>query len=114
MPITGPASTKEALADAYVALADRISLHTGNPGTTGANEAAGGGYARATTVWGADTTDDGVRAGSQVTIAVPAGTYTHVGLNKADGSFFDGYVLPAPVTLSAAGEIKVTPTYTQS
>lgn len=116
MPITGPGSTKEALADAYIALADRVSMHTASPGTTGANEATGGSpaYARQTTVWGADTTDDGIRDGSQVIFDLPAGTYTHVGLNTAGGAFVDGYALPSPITLSVQGQIKITPKYTQS
>jgi len=40
---------------ALEAMADRIvsvSLHTGNPGTTGANELTGGGYTRQTPTWG--------------------------------------------------------------
>ena len=116
MPITGPGSTKEALADAYIALGDRISLHTGNPGTAGANEASGGSpaYARQVTTWSADTTDDGERLGTQVTIDVPAGTYTHVGIWSSGGSFIDGYDLPTDIVMSVQGQIKITPKYTQS
>lgn len=114
MAIAVPA-TREALAVEYAAQGDFISLHTGNPGTTGANEAAGGGYAREQTVWAAGGSD-GVVTGSQVEITAAAGTYTHIGIFTlvAGGSFVDSYVLPAPVTLSVAGTIRVTPTYTQS
>jgi hypothetical protein len=116
MPIA-VATTKEALADAYIALGAYVSLHTGDPGTTGANEATGGSpaYARQATTWSADSTDDGVRAGTQVTIDVPAGTYTYAGLWTAasGGTFIDKVAITSTV-LSAQGQIKVTPTYTQS
>lgn len=111
-------ATKEALADAYIALGAYVSLHTASPGSTGANEATGGSpaYARQQTTWSADTTDDGVRAGTQVTIDAPAGTYTHIGLWSAasGGTFIDGYDIPTDVVLSSQGQVKVTPTYTQS
>jgi hypothetical protein len=111
-------ATKEALADAYIALGAYVSLHTSSPGSTGANEATGGSpaYARQQTTWGADSTDDGVRAGSEVTIDAAAGTYTHMGLWTAasGGTFIDGAALSSSVTLGAQGQVKVTPTYTQS
>lgn len=110
-------ATKEALADAYIALGSYISLHTGSPSTTGANEATGGSpaYARQQTTWSADAVDDGVRAGTQVAIDLPAGTYTHWGLWTASsgGTFIDGGTITS-TTLGAQGQIKVTPTYTQS
>lgn len=112
-----PGSTKEVAADAVVALGVYVSLHTASPGTTGANEASGGSpaYARQATTWSADSTDDGVRTGTQVTIDLPAGTYTHFGLWSAasGGTYIDGGTI-ASTTLSAQGQIKVTPTYTQS
>ena len=109
-------ATKEALADAYVALGAWISLHTGAPGTTGANEATGGGYARKQTTWATGDASDGVNTGSQVEIDVAAGTYTHVGIWSAStaGTFVDFYDIPTDVVMSAAGKIRVTPTYTQS
>ena len=116
MPIAVNA-TKEALADAYIALGAYVSLHTGDPSTTGANEATGGSpaYARKQTTWSADAVDDGVRAGTEVTIDVPAGTYTHAGLWTAvsGGTFIDKVDITDTV-MSAQGQIKVTPTYTQS
>lgn len=114
MTIAVPA-TKEALADAFVALGSWLSMHTGNPGITGANEATGGGYARKQTTWVADTTDDGVRTGSTVEFDVPAGTYTHVGLWSASsaGAFVDYYDLPSDITMSVAGKIRVPVTFAQ-
>lgn len=111
------ALSKETAADAIIGLGTWISLHTGDPSTTGANEATGGSpaYARQQTTWSADSTDDGVRAGTQVTIDVPAGTYTHFGLWSAStsGTFVGGGTITS-TTLGAQGQIKVTPTYTQS
>lgn len=110
--------SKETAADAIIALGTYISLHTADPSTTGANEATGGSpaYARQATTWSADTTDDGVRAGTEVTIDAPAGTYTHFGLWSAStsGTFVGGGALSSSVTLGAQGQVKVTPTYTQS
>lgn len=115
MPLT--AVSKEAAADSIIALGTWISLHTADPGTTGASEATGGSpaYARQQTTWSADTTDDGVRAGTQVTIDLAAGTYTHFGLWSAEtgGTFVGGGAITS-TTLAAQGQIKVTPTYTQS
>lgn len=113
-----PGATKEAAADTIVALGDYISLHTADPGTTGASEATGGSpaYARQQTTWSADVTDDGVRAGTQVTIDVPAGTYTHAGQWSAStaGTFVQGCALPSPIVMAGQGQIKVTPTDTES
>lgn len=115
MPLT--AASKEAAADTIIGLGTYISLHTADPGTTGASEATGGSpaYARKATAWAADTTDDGVRTGSEVTIDLPAGTYTHFGLWSAAtaGTFVGGGTITS-TTLSGQGQIKVTPTYTQS
>lgn len=107
-------AAKEAASAAITALGDRISLHTASPGTTGANEATGGSpaYARKQTTW-AGGSSDGVTAGSEVTIDVPAGTYTHFGIWSAGGTYVDGGTIPS-TTLAAQGQIKVTPTHTQS
>lgn len=113
-----PNATKEAQSGAGTALGSWISLHTGSPGTTGANEATGGTptYARKQTTWSGGSSD-GVTDGTEVTIDVPAGTYTHFGYWSAasGGTYTDGGALPgAGVTLSAQGQVKVTPKHTQS
>lgn len=111
-----PAATLEAKAEAQRALGAYISLHTASPGTTGANEATGGSpaYARQLTTW-TDGGDDGVIAGSQVTIDVAAGTYTHFGVWSASsaGTYIDGGDITDTV-MGAQGQIKVTPTLTES
>lgn len=110
-------SSREALADAYVARGSLFSLHTASPGTTGANEATGGSpaYTRESTTWSADAVDDGTRVGTQVFFDVPAGSYTHWGFwNDAGTVFLDGGLLSATVTRASQGQVKVTPSYTQS
>ena len=108
-------ATKEALAAAYAGLAVYASLHTGNPGTTQANEASGGGYARKAVVWAAGPSD-GATIATQLEFDVPAGTYTHVGFSSAvtGGTAIDVYDIPTDIVMSQAGKIRVTPTYTQS
>lgn len=108
------AAAKEAASAAITALGDRISLHTASPGTTGANEATGGSpaYVRVATTW-TPGSSDGVTTGSQVTIDVPPGTYTHFGIWATDGTYVDGGSIPS-TTLSTQGQIRVTPTHTQS
>lgn len=110
------AAAKEAASVAITNQGSWISLHTASPGITGASEATGGApaYARKQTVWTAGASD-GVVNGSEVIIDVPAGTYTHFGIWSlaAAGTYVDGGTIPA-TTLAAQGQIKVTPSHTQS
>ena len=109
-------ATKAALAGTYIGLGTWISLHTSNPGTTGANEATGGSpaYARKQTTWGSAST--GTSTGSEVVIDAQAGTYTHVCLWAASS----GGAAPidvadiTDVVLSAQGQVRVTPSYTHT
>lgn len=106
-------ATKEAAALAVTALGGYISLHTADPGTTGASEATGGSpaYARKLTTWTGGASDGSV-PGSQVTFDAPAGTYTHFGIWTAatGGTFIGGVALSSSVTLGAQGQVLVTPT----
>lgn len=112
-----PNATRESASVNITGLGDWISVHTATPGTTGANEATGGSpaYARKQTVWTAGASD-GVVPGSEVTFDLPAGTYTHIGVWTAAtaGTYRDGAALSSPVTLGAQGQLKVTPTHTQT
>lgn len=108
-------TTKNNLVSAYTSQGSWISLHTGNPGTTGTNEATGGtpAYARKQTTWAAAAS--ATSTGTQVTIDVPPGTYTYMGLwNAATGGTFVDWVLITSTTLGAQGQILVTPSYTQT
>lgn len=111
-----PAATLEAAALAKTALGGYISLHTASPGTTGANEATGGSpaYARQLTTWTGGSSDGAV-PGSQVTIDVAAGTYTHFGIWSASsgGTYIDGGTITS-TTLGTQGQIKLTPSMSES
>lgn len=99
-----------AAVDGAAATITHVSLHTADPGTTGANEATGGGYTREALVWGAAA---GTEAdATQVTFDVPSGTFTHFGLWDAatTGNFKGGGSLSQPETFAAAGQMKVTVT----
>lgn len=110
-------ATKESAALNITGLGTWISLHTADPGTTGASEATGGSpaYARKATTWTGGASDGSV-PGSEVTIDAAAGTYTHFGVWTAStsGTFVGGGALASSVTLGAQGQVKVTPTATVS
>lgn len=80
-----PNSTHQIGCDAVAAVSSWVSLHTGaGAGTTGANEASGGSYARKQTVFPSSTNaSPAVATGSTVNILCAAGTYTEGGLNSA-------------------------------
>lgn len=104
-------TARNALADAIAAGATWISVHTADPGTTGANEVVGAPYARKQTVWG--TASGGDRIGSQVLVDVPTGgPYTHLGAWSAvsGGTFWSGNTLTPAETFAGAGILRITPT----
>lgn len=77
--------------DGIATSATFASLHTGDPSTTGANEATGGSpaYARKGITWAASS--GGTKSNSaSITFDVAAGTYYHVGLWSAvtAGTFY--------------------------
>jgi hypothetical protein len=108
-------ATKNALCTTYSTQGTWISLHTASPGGTGANEATGGSpaYARQQTTWG--TAASSQISGSQVTINVPAGTYTFAGLWTAvtGGTFIDQVAISS-TTLGAQGTLLITPTFSMT
>ncbi len=107
--------TKETLALNFSALGSWISLHTASPGQSGASEATGGSpaYARKQTTW-TGAAVDGVVTGSKVTLDVPAGTYTHVGIWSAatGGTCIDWYAITPSATDTVQFQVGVTPTIT--
>ncbi|RRQ26329.1 hypothetical protein DK926_18990 [Rhodococcus sp. Eu-32] len=109
MPLT--AQSKEDIAIYAGSLGSWISLHTADPGSSGANEASGGTYARKQTTWAGGPVD-GTIAGSAVTIPVPAGTFAWAGIWSAQTGTtrFVGSIPIASTQLGAPGEIVVTPT----
>lgn len=109
-----PNATHQASADAVKALGSWIAVYTAAAGTTGANEATGGSYARQQTTWTSGTT--GVVNGSAVIVPVPAGTYVEAGINSAvtAGTFVGSAAFTGGnVTVSGSGaSITVTPQIT--
>lgn len=83
-------AAKAIMIDALAAQADFVSLHTGDPGTTGTNEMTGTGYARAAITWGA--TSNGNKSGVGAKQTVPASrTVAWLGLwTAATGGTFLG------------------------
>lgn len=100
---------RNTIADAEAARLVYVSLHTGNPATTGANEVSGGSpaYARKSLTFPAAT--GGTATSAEVTFDVPAGTYTHFGTWSAAtaGTFRGGNPLAASQTISSQGQIKL-------
>ena len=100
-----------AAVNGLVAAGTFISFHTADPGTTGASEVSGSGYARQSSTFGAAT--NGVRVGSQVSTTIPAATsITHWGLQSAAtaGTFLYGGTLPSAESFGQAGTYAFTPT----
>lgn len=98
---------RENLAIAYGQAAAWGSLHTADPGSTGANEVAGGLYARLALTWTPGGTDGNISV--TVTFDAPNGTVvTHIGVWTAasGGSFLDGQVGAAPATSN--GQVQAT------
>ena len=106
-------SMKAVMLNAYKNEASWISLHTADPGSTGASEVTGGTptYARQQTTWG--TPASGVMTGSKVSINVPATTVVAAGVYSAQtsGTYLDKLAIPS-TTVSANATIDVTPTIT--
>lgn len=108
-----PNGTKQAAANAMAALGMFVSLHTAAAGTSGANEATGGGYGRVQSTGTSGST--GVVTGSTVNIPCAAGSYAEGGLWSAGtaGTFNgSGAFSGGTVTVSGSGtSINVTPTW---
>jgi hypothetical protein len=108
MPLT--VAERNAIADFEAARLVYVSLHTADPGTTGAAEATGGtpAYARKALSFGAASS--GTATAGEVTFDVPPGTYTHFGVWTAvtSGTFRGGNPLSATTTINPQGQIKLT------
>lgn len=108
MPLTD--ATLNSMADHLGTLATHVSLHTADPGTTGASEVTGGTYARQLVAWDAAANGDLSLQGTE-TFNVPAGvTVTHFGLWSAatGGTFRGGGALSASETFTSAGTYNLT------
>jgi hypothetical protein len=107
MPYT-PAA-KNLMLNALAGQAVFVSLHTADPGTTGASEVVGGSYARKSITWNAAAA--GSLDSSVVPVFdVPAGTtITHVGFSTAvTAGAFLGSALVTSETFASAGTYSLT------
>jgi hypothetical protein len=88
----------------------KLSLHTADPGTTGASEATGGSYARQSAGYSAASGGACALAGTVSFTGMPAGTYTHLGLWDSAGTpvFLQGAAFASSATVSAGGTVNVT------
>lgn len=104
-------SIKNDMCTAYAAACTHASLHTADPGTTGASEVAGGTYARVAISWGAPSA--GVIVGTATINVPPSTTTTHAGAWNAStsGTFKEKYV-EVYNSQPVAGTVAVTITYT--
>jgi hypothetical protein len=85
--------------------ATHVSLHTADPGTSGASEVTGGSYARQAITW--NPASDGQKTVVEPPVfQVPGSTViTHFGLWNAGsgGTYRFGKLLPNPQTFSSPG-----------
>ena len=87
------------------------SLHTGDPGATGASEVDGGDYERQAVSW-LSPADGAMAADGELVFLVPAlgsGEVTHVGLWTAGGDFLGGIPADVPQPFPSPGTATVQP-----
>lgn len=105
-------SGRNAAANGVASNVGYVSLHTADPGTTGASEVTGGtpAYARKAVAW--STAANGVAAISGgVTFDVPAATsISYIGLwsTATGGTFYGGAALSATETYGGQGTYNLT------
>lgn len=85
------------------------SLHTGDPGITGANEVSGGDYARVPVGWNAPAAGAMTADGELVFLVPPLGSdeVTHVGLWNAAGDWLIDAPAAVPQPFPTAGTATV-------
>lgn len=111
--MTATSAHQKAVCDAIAAMGNVIKLHSGDPGTTGANLLATT-PASATTAWGASADGSGgdagyaVAAGSACNFTIaPTGAASHYGIYSSGGTFLRGHALDAGITNNGTGSVSV-------
>lgn len=84
------------------------SLHTADPGSTGASELSGGSYARQQVTFGAPSSATAASTATVSFTGLPSSTITHVSLFDAltSGNFRQSGAMTAPVTVSAGNTLQ--------
>lgn len=86
-----------------------VSLHTGDPSTTGANEVVGGSYARQQVAFNAASAGQGKNTGSISFTGMPTATITHVGICiSLNGRMIIGGALSVSSDVSAGNTFTLT------
>jgi hypothetical protein len=85
-----------------------ISLHTDDPGATGANEVSGGSYARQAETFAAASGGQISNAANIEYTNMPAATVTYFGVWDASsgGNFIGGGPLTAPLAISSGQDVR--------
>jgi hypothetical protein len=104
MPLTN--ATLNLLGTELDSLIDAMSLHNGDPGTTGANEISGGGYTRETPAFTVDADGDLTLDSAVAFTGTASQAVTHVGL-WGSGTFRSGHALAGDAAFSSGGEYNV-------
>ena len=88
----------------------KMSLHTADPGTTGANEVTGGSYARQNAGYAAASGGACALSATVPFTGMPAVTVAYLGLWSSDGTplFLHSGALSASKTLNAGDTLNVT------
>lgn len=86
-----------------------ISLHTGNPGETGANEVAGGSYVRKTVPFSTALTGSCFNETDVLFPLMPSCTLSHVGIwtEETGGDFLWGGAMSGPLVVSAGALVQI-------
>lgn len=104
MSFTPVTTFKNLMLNAGTAAITSLSLHSGSPGTTGANEISGSGYAKQTPSWSAAANSTAALS-TGVSFSVPASTIAYVGAWA--GATFRGYWTVTPETFGAPGTYSI-------
>lgn len=103
------AAAKNAMLDGLGAVALYASVHTGDPGSSGANEASGGSpaYARQSVSW--LSASAGSMSSTSLTFDVPAGTYSWLGLWSAStgGTYYYKIQFPTSQVYGSQGTLPI-------
>lgn len=95
--------------DVFATEATTMSLHSGDPGSTGADELVGVEYSRQSVTWGTPSGGE-VSATAPVEFGVPAATsVTHVGFRDGSDNWLGSVVLDEPEIFAGPGEIELDP-----
>jgi hypothetical protein len=99
------AAVRNDMLDDLDSLATHASLHTADPGTTGASEVAGGSYTRQAITWQAAGSGSKTLVASVTFQIPPSTTITHAGTWNAasSGTFRGGGALSASESYSGTG-----------